>query len=78
MWYPIVMFLARVLYKMFRGTLKKAIDNPKRDWDERAMAAVDAFFGWEDKGKATPEAEEWPTGMPPPDERGEEIQQESE
>ena len=45
MWYTIGMMMARALYSAFRGTLKKAIDDPKRDWDEKTMAATDMFFG---------------------------------
>lgn len=68
MWYSIAMFFARILYKIFRGTLKKAIDNPKRDWDERAMAATDAFFNWK-----KPNQRASPEGVPAFEDRGEEI-----
>jgi hypothetical protein len=45
MWYTIGMIALKGLYWAFRGTLKKAIDDPKRDWDERMMAAGDLIFG---------------------------------
>ena len=49
MWYTVAMSIAKILYSCFRGTLKKAIDDPKRDWDEATMAACDVFFGYTDK-----------------------------
>ncbi|MBW2624256.1 MAG: hypothetical protein JRD68_15215 [Deltaproteobacteria bacterium] len=52
MWYTIGMIALKGLYWAFRGTLKKAIDDPKRDWDEKMMEAGDLIFGRE-----TPTAE---------------------
>ena len=55
MLYTIAMMAGKALYFAFRGTLKKAIDDPKRDWDEKAMKAGDTFFGYlpktEDRGE---------------------------
>jgi len=43
----LIMGIARALYKVMRPVLQKAIDDPDADWDDRLMAAADAFFGWE-------------------------------
>jgi hypothetical protein len=43
----IIMSVASALYKVMRPILKKAVDDPEAEWDDRLMAAADAFFGWE-------------------------------
>ena len=34
------------LYTVMRPILKKAVDDPDAEWDDRLMAAADALFGW--------------------------------
>ena len=44
----IIMGVAKALYNVMRPILKKAIDDPDQEWDDRLMAAADAFFGWDE------------------------------
>lgn len=40
------LMFAKILYKMFlRKVIKDAIDDPKKDWDDEAMKALDQIFG---------------------------------
>lgn len=42
----LLMKVASSLYVVMRPILAKAVENPNEDWDDRLMAAADAFFGW--------------------------------
>ena len=42
----IIMQVASALYQVMRPILKKAVDDPDADWDDRLMKAADAFFGY--------------------------------
>ena len=42
----IIMGIAGALYSVMRPILFKAVDDPDADWDDRLMAAADAFFSW--------------------------------
>jgi len=42
--------MLKVAYPQIRPLLIAAIDNPKEDWDDKAMAITDGFLGFvEDK-----------------------------
>jgi len=41
------MSIASALYVVMRPILLKAVDDPDAEWDNRLMAAADAFFGWD-------------------------------
>ena len=45
----IIMSIASALYVVMRPILLKAVDDPDAEWDNRLMAAADAFFGWDTK-----------------------------
>jgi len=45
----IIMSIASALYVVMRPILLKAVDDPDAEWDNRLMAAADAFFGWDAK-----------------------------
>jgi len=47
----LVMSVAKALYTVMRPILKKAVDDPEAEWDDRLMAAADAFFKWEPETK---------------------------
>lgn len=36
------------LYKVARPILKKAVDDPEAEWDDRLMAGMDALMGWKE------------------------------
>jgi len=36
----------KATYPSFRPIVKDAIDDPKKDWDEKAMLALDLFLGY--------------------------------
>jgi len=44
----IIMSVAKALYSVMRPILLKAVDDPEQEWDDRLMAACDAFFNWGD------------------------------
>lgn len=38
---------AKISYSLFlRSILKKAVDNPNTDWDEKAMRMLDVIMGY--------------------------------
>lgn len=43
----IIMSVAKALYSVMRPILLKAVNDPEAEWDDRLMAAADAFFKWE-------------------------------
>ena len=43
----IILSIAGALYSVMRPILKKAINDPDAEWDERLMLAADALFGYE-------------------------------
>jgi hypothetical protein len=48
-YWKLLMQVASSLYAVMRPILLKAVDDPEADWDDRLMAAADAFFGWSDE-----------------------------
>ena len=36
------------MYTVMRPILKKAVDDPSAEWDDRLMAAADALFGYKE------------------------------
>jgi len=38
--------LLKATYPSFRPIVKEAIDDPEKDWDEKAMAALDLLLGY--------------------------------
>jgi hypothetical protein len=44
----VVLVVIGALYKVMRPILKKAVDDPKEEWDDRLMQACDALFGWKE------------------------------
>jgi hypothetical protein len=49
-WTVPVWQIAKIVYKAFvRRMLKKAINDPKKTWDDTAMAAADEVFGYKEK-----------------------------
>jgi|GEM_PF-5017833 len=47
----LILAVVCVLYKFARPILKKAVDDPDAEWDNRLMAGMDALLGWIDKEK---------------------------
>ena len=45
----LILSVLGALYSVMRPILKKAVDDPDAEWDDRLMAAVDALFGWIEK-----------------------------
>lgn len=43
----IIMGVAAAMYSVMRPILKKAVDDPEAEWDDRLMAAADAFFQYD-------------------------------
>ena len=41
-----ILVVLGALYNVMRPILKKAVDDPDAEWDDRLMAATDALFGW--------------------------------
>ena len=46
----LLMSVAKALYAVMRPILAKAVDDPDAEWDDRLMAAADAFFKWKSVG----------------------------
>ena len=44
----LILTILSALYKVMRPILKKAVDEPDAEWDERLMDACDALFGWKE------------------------------
>ena len=42
----IIFMVLGAIYVPMRPILKKAVDDPNAEWDDRLMATSDALFGW--------------------------------
>ena len=44
----VILAVLGALYKVARPILKRAVNDPELEWDDRLMAGMDALLGWKE------------------------------